>query len=46
LIIRFYVSDDLIKNLPAEKAKRILFEIWKNNIKARCYITAAMENID
>lgn len=39
-------SDSIIENLTAEKAKRILYEIWKDSFKARGYITAAIEKVD
>lgn len=41
-----YCSDEIIMTLTAEKAKRILFEMWKDSFKARSYITAAIEKID
>lgn len=41
-----YSSDAFITDLTPEKAKRILFKIWKDSFKARSYITAAIEKIE
>ena len=41
-----YCSDKIIMSLTDEKAKRILFEIWKDSFKARSYINAAIEKIE
>ena len=41
-----YSSDSIVAGLSADKAKRILLEMWNDSFKARGYITTAIAVIE